>query len=117
MADLVPSDSVKAEAEALNFVREAGRVRVQGDLLRNVIESLTDFSLPMPDGQTPGTRLEIALGAVGRIDTAGLAFLLGWQVEAEAQSVAVRYTHPPKAMRAMMLVYDLEDWMVVEGVS
>ena len=111
------ADSTVAPAEALRFVREAGKVRVQGDLLRSAIESLSDFALPMPDGQTPGTRLEIALGGVGRIDTAGLAFLLGWQAEAAAQSVTVRYTHPPKAMRAMMLVYDLDDWMVVEGVS
>ena len=117
MADSVLPDSTSTPAEALRFVREAGKVRVQGDLLRSSIESLSDFTLPMPDGQTPGTRLEIALGAVGRIDTAGLAFLLGWQAEAAAQSVTVRYTHPPKAMRAMMLVYDLDDWMVVEGVS
>ncbi|WP_298219999.1 STAS domain-containing protein [Halothiobacillus sp.] len=117
MADSSSLDSSSVQAEALRFVREAGRVRVQGDLLRASIESLSDFSLPMPDGQTPGTRLEIALGSVGLIDTAGLAFLLGWQAEATAQSVTVRYTHPPKAMRAMMRVYDLDDWMVVEGVS
>jgi phospholipid transport system transporter-binding protein len=115
MADWGAPDSA-SRAEALRFVQEAGRVRVQGDLLRSSIESLTDLSLPMPDGQTPGTRLEIALGAVRRIDTAGLAFLLGWQAKAAAQSVTVRYTHPPKAMRAMMRVYDLDDWMVVEGV-
>lgn len=117
MANPSGPDLPGSPAEALRFVREAGRVRVQGDLLRSSIESLGDFSLPMPDGQTPSTRLEIALGSVGRIDTAGLAFLLGWQAEAAAQSVTVRYTHPPKAMRAMMLVYDLDDWMVVEGVS
>ncbi|OZB75958.1 MAG: hypothetical protein B7X28_00730 [Halothiobacillus sp. 13-55-253] len=117
MADSSASESSAVQAEALRFVREAGRVRVQGDLLRSSIESLSDLSLPMPDGQTPGTRLEIALGSVGRIDTAGVAFLLGWQAEAVAQSVTVRYTHPPKAMRAMMRVYDLDDWMVVEGVS
>lgn len=104
-------------AESLRIVREAGLIRVQGDLLRSSIELLDDIHLPMPDGQTPGTSIEIALGAVARMDTAGLGFLLGWQAEAAAQSVAVRYTHPPKAMRAMMQVYDLDDWMVVEGNS
>lgn len=117
MANLSATDSATVQAEALRFVREPGRVRVQGDLLRSSIEILQDFGLPMPEGQTPGARLEIALGSVGRIDTAGLVFLLGWQAEAAAQSVTVRYTHPPKAMRAMMRVYDLDDWMVVEGVS
>ena len=101
----------------LHFIREPGRVRVQGDLVRSSIEALDDFNLPLPDGQTPGSRLEIALGAVRKLDTAGLAFLLGWQAEAAAQSVTVRYTHPPEALRAMMRVYDLDEWMIVDGVS
>jgi len=117
MANLAKHHLSQTQVEPLRFVREPGRVRVQGDLLRTAIESITDFSLPMPDGQASGKGLEIALGAVRHIDTAGLAFLLGWQAEAAAQSVTVRYTHPPKAMRAMMLVYDLDDWMIVEGVS
>lgn len=117
MANTRASDLADLQPEPLRFVCEAGRIRVQGDLLRPAIESLDDLSLPMPDGQLPGLRLEIALGAVGRIDTAGIAFLLGWQAEAAVQSVTVRYTHPPKAMRAMMQVYGLDDWMVVEEVS
>lgn len=117
MAESIGPGSNGGQSDALRFVREAGRVRVQGDLIRSSIELLDDFSLPVTEGQTPGTRLEIALGAVARIDTAGLAFLLGWQADAASKSVALRYTHPPQAMRAMMQVYDLDNLMVVEGGS
>jgi phospholipid transport system transporter-binding protein len=100
----------------LRIRTEAGVVRLQGALLCASIEPLDKMSLPMPEGQDPGSRLEIALGQINEMDTAGLAFLLGWQVEAAAQSVTLRYTHPPKAMRAMVRVYGLDDWMIMEGV-
>ncbi|MGC8698056.1 MAG: STAS domain-containing protein, partial [Halothiobacillus sp.] len=100
----------------LQIRTEPGVVRLQGDLLCAAIEPLKEMSLPMPEGQGAGSRLEIALGQITAMDTAGLAFLIGWQVEAAAQSVTLRYTHPPKAMRAMVQVYGLDDWMILEGV-
>ncbi|OYY55590.1 MAG: hypothetical protein B7Y53_03610 [Halothiobacillus sp. 28-55-5] len=104
-------------ADSLLQIRtEPGVVRLQGVLLCAAIEPKNNMHLPMPEGQTPGSRLEIALGQINAIDTAGLAFLLGWQVDAAAQSVTLRYTHPPKAMRAMVHVYGLDDWMVMDGV-
>lgn len=93
-----------------------GVVRLQGALSCAAIESLNNRQLPMPEGQGSGSSLEIALGQIDDMDTVGLAFLLGWQVEAAAQSVTLRYTHPPKAMRAMVRVYGLEDWMNLQGV-
>ncbi|HQT44338.1 MAG TPA: STAS domain-containing protein [Halothiobacillus sp.] len=104
-----------AASEPLRTVVEAGVVRLQGALLCREIERLANLSLPMPEGQAPGSRLEIALGQVRMMDTAGLAFLLGWQIEAAARSVTLRYTHPPKAMRAMVTVYGLVDWMILDG--
>jgi phospholipid transport system transporter-binding protein len=100
----------------LRITTEAGVVRLQGALVCATIEALDQLSLPMPEGQVSGARLEIALGQINEMDTVGLAFLLGWQVEAAAQSVTLRYTHPPKAMRAMVRVYGLDDWMMMEGV-
>ena len=101
---------------ALNIQAEPARLRLQGVLTCAAIEGLANTRLPMPDGMVAGTRLEIALGQIEALDTAGLAFLLGWQVEAAAQKVTLRYTHPPKSMRAMVQVYGLSDWMLLDGM-
>lgn len=102
-------------AEPLVIVPEPGCLRIKGDLIRPNIEALASGDLPMPAGQGAGSRLEIALGAVRAIDTVGVAFLLGWQSSAQAQSVALRYTHPPKALRAMAEVYGLDTLMPFDG--
>ncbi|WP_407275292.1 lipid asymmetry maintenance protein MlaB [Halothiobacillus sp. DCM-1] len=107
---------VDAPGEPLRFVSMPGCVRVQGDLIRPQIEALTSHALPMPEGQAPGSRLEIALGQVRAVDTVGVAFLLGWQASAQARSVALRYTHPPKALRAMAELYGLAALMPFEGL-
>lgn len=100
----------------LQIRTEPGVVRLQGALSCAAIEALNNRHLPLPEGQGSGSRLEIALGQIEDMDTVGLAFLLGWQVDAAAQSVTLRYTHPPKAMRAMVRVYGLDDWMILDGV-
>lgn len=107
---------VEAPGEPLRFVQTPGCVRIQGDLTRPVIEALASHELPLPPGQGKNSRLEIALGQVRAIDTVGVAFLLGWQANAQAQSVALRYTHPPKALRAMVEVYGLATLMPFEGL-
>lgn len=102
--------------EPLKIVQTAGCLRIQGDLTRPQIEALSSHALPTLDGQGAGSRLEIALGQVRAIDSVGVAFLLGWQASAQAQSVALRYTHPPKALRAMAEVYGLSALMPFEGL-
>lgn len=102
--------------EPISLVIEPGRVRLRGDLIRAQIERLESFSLPELSGQIPGTQLEVALGQVRSLDTAGVAFLLSWQAQAAARSVSVRYTHPPKALQPMMTVYGLGDLMTVDGL-
>lgn len=106
----------QVSAEPIGVVVEPGKILLSGDLVREQIERLESLALPALDGQIPGTRLEVALGQVRSLDTAGVAFLLTWQSQATARSITVRYTHPPKAMRPMLLVYGLNDLMTVEGV-
>lgn len=101
--------------EPITFVLEPGKILLRGNLVRAEIERLESFALPELDGQAPGTRLEVALGQVRSIDTAGVAFLLNWQSQAAARSISVRYTHPPKALQPMMTVYGLRDLMTVDG--
>lgn len=103
-------------SESITLVTEPGKIMLRGALVRSQIERLDSFDLPELDGQVPGTRLEVALGQLRAIDTAGLAFLLGWQSQAAARSVSVRYTHPPKALQPMMTVYGLKDLLAVDGL-
>jgi phospholipid transport system transporter-binding protein len=106
----------QAPSEPIGVVVEPGKILLRGDLVREQIERLESLALPVLDGQIPGTRLEIALGQVRSLDTAGVAFLLSWQSLAAARSVSVRYTHPPKALRPMMMIYGLKDLMTVDGL-
>ncbi len=111
-----PTPAATTTAEPLHLVHTPGCLRVQGDLTRPQIEALPSHALPTLEGQGKGSRLEIALGQVRAIDTVGVAFLLGWQASAQAQSIALRYTHPPKALRAMAEVYGLGALMPFEGL-
>ncbi len=90
---------------------EPGLIRLSGDLVRLALDRVKP---DMPEGVV-GPTVEVHLGQVRRLDTAGLAWLTALQARAEAKGVRLRYTHAPKAMRPMMGVYGLDDLMHLES--
>lgn len=90
---------------------EPGVIRLGGALLRAGLERR---SVELPDGVV-GPVVEVHLGQVERIDTAGLAWLTAVQARAEASGIRFRYTHVPQAMRQMMAVYGLDGLMPLEA--
>jgi len=90
---------------------EPGVIRLSGSLLR--------AGLDRQPGELPtdvvGPTVDVHLGQVERIDTAGLAWLAGIQAHAEAKGIRLRYTHAPQAMRQMLAVYGLEGLMPVDS--
>jgi len=105
---------MKAEAglseAAWAWRAEPGLIRVSGALLRSTLDRCTPG---LPDG-TVGPEVDVHLGQVQRIDTAGLAWLTAVQAHAEANGIRLRYTHAPQAMRQMMAVYGLDELMTLE---
>lgn len=89
---------------------EPGLIRVSGELLRSTL----DHCRPgLPVG-VAGPMVEVHLGQVRRIDTAGLAWLTALQADAEEKGIRLRYTHAPQAMQQMMGVYGLDGLMILE---
>ncbi|QGT78633.1 STAS domain-containing protein [Guyparkeria halophila] len=89
---------------------EPGVIRLSGALLRAGFDRQ---SVELP-GDVVGPAVDVHLGQVKRIDTAGLAWLAAIQAQAEAKGIRLRYTHAPQAMRQMMAVYGLEGLMPLE---
>ncbi|MFI9654288.1 STAS domain-containing protein [Guyparkeria sp. GHLCS8-2] len=89
---------------------EPGLIRLGGSLLR--------AGLDRQPGDLPadvvGPTVDVHLGQVERIDTAGLAWLTAVQADAEEKGIRLRYTHAPQAMRQMMSVYGLDELMTLE---
>ncbi|MDG4867542.1 STAS domain-containing protein [Guyparkeria sp. 1SP6A2] len=90
---------------------EPGVIRLSGDLLRPALDRVKP---DMPEGVV-GPTVDVHLGQVRRLDTAGLAWLTALQARAEEKGIRLRYTHAPKAMRPMMGVYGLDDLMHLES--
>ncbi|WP_322520586.1 STAS domain-containing protein [Guyparkeria halophila] len=90
---------------------EPGVIRVSGSLLRAELDRQPG-DLP---ADAVGPTVDVHLGQVGRIDTAGLAWLAAIQADAEAKGIRLRYTHAPQAMRQMLAVYGLEGLMPVDS--
>ncbi|MCL7744043.1 STAS domain-containing protein [Guyparkeria hydrothermalis] len=89
---------------------EPGLLRVRGALVRSTL----DRRRPGLPAEVVGPEVEIHLGQLRRIDTAGLAWLAAVQADAEEKGIRLRYTHAPQAMRQMMGVYGLDELMTLE---
>lgn len=89
---------------------EPGVIRLSGSLLR---AGLDRQPADLPENVV-GPQVDVHLGQVERMDTAGLAWLAAIQAHAEAKGIRLRYTHAPQAMRQMLAVYGLEGLMPVE---
>jgi len=97
------SSSERTTTEAPQWTLEPGKLLVRGSLKRQALARLESVVLP----DVAGPQVEVNLGQVTDIDTAGLALLLGWHGDGQARGVQLRYTHAPRAMAAMMKAYDL----------
>ena len=103
------ADDVAANA-SWEWRIEPGLIRISGALLRTTL----DHRRPaLPDGVV-GPEVDVHLGQLQRIDTAGLAWLAAVQAEAEEKGIRLRYTHAPQAMRQMLSVYGLDPLMTLE---
>lgn len=89
---------------------EPGLIRVSGALVRTTLDRRR---AALPAGVV-GPEVEVHLGQLRRIDTAGVAWLAAVQAEAEAKGIRLRYTHAPQAMRQMLSVYGLDELMTLE---
>ena len=89
---------------------EPGVIRMSGDLVRSTL----DRRRPGLPEAVVGPRVDVDLGGLRRIDTAGLAWLTAVQADAEENGIRLRYTHAPQAMRQMMGVYGLDELMTLE---
>lgn len=89
---------------------EPGVVRLSGALIRATL----DRHRPGLPAEVVGPEVDVDLGQLQRIDTAGLAWLIAVQADAEEKGIRLRYTHAPQAMRQMMGVYGLDELMTLQ---
>ncbi len=77
-----------------------GRVRVSGSLDFDSVPGLVDI----PWGESAPPRIEVELGAVRRVDSAGLALLLEWARAARRQGRAIHFRHTPEQLKSLARV-------------
>lgn len=80
-----------------------GRLCLSGPVDTDTVPALLRESRGVFDDAPKG--IEIDLGGVSRMDSAGVALLLDWQRSAPA---ALRYRNPPAQMRAIVDFCELE---------
>lgn len=95
------------------LTREApGRLRLSGPVDTVTVPALLRESRRTFD--EAGDRIEIDLGGVTRMDSAGVALLLDWQRRATA---TLNYRNPPAQMRAIVDFCGLEDILKIDRVE
>lgn len=91
--------------------RETGtRLRLSGPVDTATVPALLRESRDAFDDAGDG--IEIDLGGVTRMDSAGVALLLDWQ---RHSSATLRYRNPPAQMRAIVDFCGLEDILILEN--
>jgi len=93
-------NAVRLEPEA------QGRWRLSGELSYETVPSLAGRVTELFAGQDA---TEIDLGGVERADSAGVALLVEWMMEANRRRVAIRYVNMPAQMLAIARVSSLDD--------
>jgi len=74
-------------------VDEDGRLLLSGELTFDTVAALYKATPQLAEGVTG-----VALGQVGRVDSAGLALLLEWQARALADGRRLAFTDAPEAL-------------------
>ncbi|MET0293051.1 MAG: STAS domain-containing protein [Steroidobacteraceae bacterium] len=92
----------------------AGRVAVRGALtFSTVSESASKATAPW--ASAGGSEVEVDLQGVDRVDSAGLALLVGWLASAREQGVTLRYTGIPERLLAIARISEVDD--LLQGKS
>lgn len=78
---------------------------VSGDMRFSTVTGLLNESLTMFEGQQI---LEINLGAVARVDSAGLALLIEWMNRGVKNNTEVRFVSMPDQMKEIARMSGLE---------
>ena len=86
--------------------REApGRWRLQGELSYETVPSLAER---VDEVFADRDQVQIDLGEVRRADSAGVALLVEWMMEANRRKVPIRYLNIPSQMLAIARVSSLD---------
>ena len=83
-----------------------GRLKVSGELIFATVTGVLAESRGL-FAQTDET-IEVELGEVKRVDSAGLALLIEWMRMASAQDKAIRFINLPEQMMEIAAASDLE---------
>jgi len=85
--------------------------RIEGEL---GYDTLGDKPLPLPAIDGPVT---VSLARLERVDSAGIAQLIAWRGEAQAQNADLRYTCVPKQLVQMVEAYGIQSLFADQTAS
>ena len=88
----------------------AGRFRLSGAATMHTVAALRAEGL-QAFGASSGD-ITVDLGALTRVDSAGLALLIDWLAWARTTSRALRFTALPDSLRALARLSDVEPFLV-----
>lgn len=88
-----------------------GRWSLTGALTFDSVPSLWPQGAQLLSGTTPGMALEVDLAGVERVDSAGLALLVGWQGRAQAAGRVLRYASVPERLLAIARISEAESFL------
>lgn len=91
---------------ATQVALESGRLRIDGEMGFATVSALLAQTREL-FGQGHGP-LEIDLGEVGRVDSAGLALMLEWMRMARQQGRELRFLHLPVQLQAIAEASDMD---------
>jgi phospholipid transport system transporter-binding protein len=100
-------------AEAAFEADGEGRFRVRGALTFATVGELLRNSQAVFQG--PAAHLDLDLGGVERVDSAGLALLIEWMRTARDNGKSVRFHHVSPQMRSIAEVSDLDGILPLAG--
>ncbi len=92
-----------------------GRFRVSGELTFATVTRVLERSRRL--FTQAGEALEIELGAVERVDSAGLALLIEWMRVAQALDKSIRFFNLPDQMMAIASASDLDSILPLSPAS
>jgi phospholipid transport system transporter-binding protein len=86
-----------------------GRYRLESELTFATVAALRPAGLAAIAAVAPATDTTFDLGAVRRVDSAGLALLVDWLAAARARSVQLHFAGLSPELRALARLSDVED--------
>lgn len=94
-----------------------GDYRVAADLGFGTVVELQSHGLAILAAASAGSTITMHLGAVEKIDSAGLALLVDWLAVARARGVTLRFDGLSASLRALARLSDVEALLDPQGAS